>query len=266
MFGVGTSRAGPRRVRIHVAVDRRRHDWSKARPVAGPVPSLERRPGARPADDRRRRRRAERPRAGAERGHRQRCADGRRRDNRIVMTYVSGDIARRTCSSPSRPMGATTGRPHGRSKARWIAASTPRHRFVRTARTSTSSTTRSRRRSNDDREPRSARRGHLARRPPARGPTGAFTEIHRGPPGDPRGIIQNGLPPSSSATTCTPGHPNVRYGGVERRAQRARIARPSTPIGRRSKTGRPQRQPQYVQPQCPATFGNSDIWAFTTAP
>ena len=72
--------------------DKRRWDLVDGYSVLGPVTQPSLRPSPRPDDDRRDRGAAA-TLAPAERRHRQRRADGSNASNRIVMTYVSGDIS-----------------------------------------------------------------------------------------------------------------------------------------------------------------------------
>ena len=97
------------------------------------------------------------------------------------------------------------------------------------------------------------------------GSTGAFTEIHRSPPGDPRGSTQNNLVGEFlgdyvyAAATRT-------YGAAVWNDTRFAADCPAIDAYRQAlQAGLPATAPA-VQQQCPATFGNSDIWAFTTAP
>ena len=97
------------------------------------------------------------------------------------------------------------------------------------------------------------------------GSTGAFTEIHRSPPGDPRGSTQNNLVGEflgdyvyAAATRS--------YGAAVWNDTRFAADCPAIDAYRQAlQAGLPATAPA-VQQQCPATFGNSDIWAFTTAP
>ena len=100
----------------------------------------------------------------------------------------------------------------------------------------------------------------------ATGPTGAFSEIHRSPPGDPRGSSQNNLVAEFlgdyvyAAATRT-------YGATVWNDTRNAADCPAIDAYRQAlENGQTAATAPDVQPQCPATFGNSDIWAFTTAP
>jgi hypothetical protein len=97
-------------------------------------------------------------------------------------------------------------------------------------------------------------------------PTGGFTEIHRSTPGDPRGSSQNNLVGEFlgdyvyAAATRT-------YGAAVWNDTRNAADCPAMDAWRQAlatgDTSVPRPAPQQ---DCPATFGNSDIWAFTTAP
>ncbi len=179
---------------MSVSTERRRDTGRGPTPVAGPVtqPGVDR-PGAGPAGDRRRRRRAQRPGAGAERGHRQRRPDRRRRDgpDRDDATSAARWPQPARATSPSPPTRAAPGRRRGRSRP-------PGDRgLLRRARRSRPNGTgrlRGLQRLHDavpDQHHRPAQPGRCgaARRRlnHAAAPTGAFTELHRGAPGDPRG-------------------------------------------------------------------------------
>jgi hypothetical protein len=99
----------------------------------------------------------------------------------------------------------------------------------------------------------------------ASGPTGAFGEIHRGVPGDPRGSSQNNLVAEFlgdyvyAVATRT-------YGAAVWNDTRNAADCPAIDAWRQSlENGSPIARPAPQQ-QCPATFGNSDIWSFTSAP
>jgi hypothetical protein len=97
------------------------------------------------------------------------------------------------------------------------------------------------------------------------GGTGTFTEIHRGASGDPRGSSQNNLVAEFlgdyvyAAATRT-------YGAAVWNDTRNAADCPAIDAWRQSlEDGSPIATPAPQQ-QCPATFGNSDIFGFTTAP
>jgi hypothetical protein len=95
--------------------------------------------------------------------------------------------------------------------------------------------------------------------------TGAFTQVHRGADGDPRGTSQNGLTAEFlgdyvyAAATRT-------YGAAVWNDARNAADCPAIDAWRMSiRTGGTVPRPAPQQ-DCPATFGNSDIYGFTTAP
>ncbi len=99
----------------------------------------------------------------------------------------------------------------------------------------------------------------------AAGVTGAFTEIHRGATGDPRGSSQNNLVGEFlgdyvyAVATRT-------YGAAVWNDTRNAADCPKMDAWRESlRTGTSVPRPAPQQ-DCPATFGNSDIFAFTSAP
>jgi hypothetical protein len=96
-------------------------------------------------------------------------------------------------------------------------------------------------------------------------PTGAFTEIHRGASGDPRGSSQNNLVAEFlgdyvyAVATRT-------YGAAVWNDTRNAADCPAIDAWRQSlEDGTPIARPAPQQ-NCPPTFGNSDIYSFTTAP
>jgi hypothetical protein len=96
--------------------------------------------------------------------------------------------------------------------------------------------------------------------------TGAFTEIHRSPPGDPRGSSQNDLTAEFlgdyvyAAATRT-------YGAAVWNDTRFAADCPAIDTWRQAlEDGNAAVSRPAPQQACPATFGNSDIWSFTTAP
>jgi hypothetical protein len=96
------------------------------------------------------------------------------------------------------------------------------------------------------------------------GTIGAFAEAHRSPPGDPRGSSQNNLVAEflgdyvySIATRS--------YGAGVWNDTRNAANCPAIDAWRMSlEEGTPTARPAPEQ-DCPATFGNSDIWAYTSA-
>ena len=117
-----------------------------------------------------------------------------------------------------------------------------------------------------DRDAPVARRAVLHATAGATGSTGAFSEIHRSSPGDPRGSSQNNLVAEFlgdyvyAAATRT-------YGATVWNDTRNAADCPAIDAYRQAlENGQTAATAPDVQQQCPATFGNSDIWAFTTAP
>jgi hypothetical protein len=99
----------------------------------------------------------------------------------------------------------------------------------------------------------------------ATGPTGAFSEIHRSVPGDPRGSSQNNLVAEFlgdyvyAAATRT-------YGVAVWNDARNAADCPAIDAWRQSlEAGSPIARPAPQQ-SCAPNFGNSDIFGFTTAP
>jgi len=96
-------------------------------------------------------------------------------------------------------------------------------------------------------------------------PTGAFSEIHRSMPGDPRGSSQNNLVAEFlgdyvyAAATRTYGV--AVWNDTRNAADCAAIDAWRQSL--RDGTSMPRPAPQQ---DCAPTFGNSDIWSFTTAP
>jgi hypothetical protein len=96
-------------------------------------------------------------------------------------------------------------------------------------------------------------------------PTGAFTEIHRGAPGDPRGSSANALI-SEFLGDYVYAAATRSYGiGVWNDARNAGVCPDINTYRQALQNGQTATAPA-VQQQCPATFGNTDIYAFTTAP
>jgi hypothetical protein len=102
--------------------------------------------------------------------------------------------------------------------------------------------------------------------PSVTGPTGAFAEVHRGAAGDPRASSQNNLVAEFlgdyvyAAATRT-------YGVAVWNDTRAGADCPAIDAWRQDiATGGTTVPRPAPQQNCPATFGNSDIFSFTTAP
>jgi hypothetical protein len=97
------------------------------------------------------------------------------------------------------------------------------------------------------------------------GPTGAFTEIHRSTPGDPRGSTQNNLV-GEFLGDYVYAAATRNYGAAVWNDTRFAADCPAIDAYRQALEAGQAATAPAVQQQCPATFGNSDIWAFTTAP
>jgi hypothetical protein len=95
--------------------------------------------------------------------------------------------------------------------------------------------------------------------------TGAFSQVHRGAPGDPRGSSANALTDEFlgdyvyAAATRT-------YGVAVWNDTRNAAVCPAINAYRQALQDGATATPPAVQQVCPATFGNSDIYGFTTAP
>jgi hypothetical protein len=269
VFGVGTvSNQGKQAFELMSRSFNGGHTWEKPRPVAGPVtqpgvidpntgrPVIDGLAGARsdlaPA-----------PSVDIANG----APSGGDATNKIVMTYVSGDLAKphvyftestnggNTWSAP-RPIEGPTDRGYYTAPA--IAPNGTTTYVVYNAFTTEYQPTTS--------TPRSLV-GVVMEAPSAgSGPTGAFGEIHRGPAGDPRGSSQNDLTAEFlgdyvyAAATRT-------YGAAVWNDTRNAADCPAIDAWRQAiatgDTSVPRPAPEQ---DCPATFGNSDIWSFSTAP
>jgi hypothetical protein len=268
VFGVGTvSSAGHQAFELMSVSTNGGHTWSRATPVAGPVtqpgvfdpvlgrPVIDGIAGARsdlaPA-----------PSVDIANG----APTGADATNRIVMTYVSGEITKPHVyftESTNRGATWTTPRPiEGASDRGYYTApaispngtdvyvvynafTTPYQPTTFTSRTLVGVV--------------------LHATTGGSSPTGAFTEIHRGAPGDPRGSSQNNLVAEFlgdyvyAVATRT-------YGAAVWNDARNAADCPAIDAWRQSlEDGTPIARPAPQQ-QCPPTFGNSDIWSFTSAP
>ncbi len=96
-------------------------------------------------------------------------------------------------------------------------------------------------------------------------PTGAFGQIHRGASGDPRGTTQNGLT-AEFLGDYVYAIATRTYGAAVWNDARNAADCPAIDAWRMSlRSGGNVARPAPRQ-DCPATFGNSDIFGFTTAP
>ena len=94
---------------------------------------------------------------------------------------------------------------------------------------------------------------------------GEFTELHRSPSGDPRGSSANSLVSEFLGDYVYAAATND-YGVAVWNDVRNAADCPAIDAWRASlQAGAPTTTPAPEQ-DCPATFGNSDIWSFTTAP
>jgi hypothetical protein len=186
--------------------------------------------------------------------------------NRIVMTYVSGNVTKphvyftestnggATWSTPSPVEGAAD---RGYYAAPAVSPNGTDVYVVYNAFTTPFQPTTA--------TPRSLVGVVLHATAGATGPTGAFSEIHRSTPGDPRGSSQNNLVGEFlgdyvyAAATRT-------YGAAVWNDTRNAADCPAIDAYRQALESGSAATAPAVQQQCPATFGNSDIWAFTTAP
>jgi hypothetical protein len=96
--------------------------------------------------------------------------------------------------------------------------------------------------------------------------TGAFSEAHRGVPGDPRGSSQNNLVAEFLGDYVYAAATRTYGVGVWNDTRNAADC-PATDAWRQDRaTGGTTVPRPAPQQNCPATFGNSDIYSFTTAP
>jgi hypothetical protein len=268
VFGVGTvSSAGHDAFELMSVSRDGGHAWSRPRPVAGPVtqpgvfdpvlgrPVIDGIAGARsdltPA-----------PSVDIANG----APTGADATNRIVMTYVSGEITKPHVyftestnggSSWSTPIPIEGATDRGYYTAPAISPNgtdvyVVYNAFTTPYRTETTSI-------------RTLVGVVLHATAAATGPTGAFSEIHRSAPGDPRGSSQNNLVGEFlgdyvyAVATRT-------YGAAVWNDTRDAADCPAMDAWRMSlRTGTSVPRPAPQQ-DCLPTFGNSDIYSFTTAP
>jgi hypothetical protein len=263
VFGVGTlSSAGKQAFEFVSVSNDGGSNWSRPAPVAGPVtqpglfdpalgrPTIDGIAGARsdlaPA-----------PSVDIANG----APTGADATNRIVMTYVSGTIAAPHVfftESTDRAATWTTPRPVESAGDRGLYTAPAisqngrdvyivYNAFTTPYRTNTA-------------EPRSL--VGVVEHADAAGasPSGAFSELHRSPPGDPRGTSQNGLTAEFlgdyvyAVATRT-------YGAAVWNDARGAADCPAIDAYRMAiENGDPNATPPPVQQACPANFGNSDIF------
>jgi hypothetical protein len=186
--------------------------------------------------------------------------------NRIVMTYVSGEITKphvfftesrdggNTWSAPRAIEGATDRgfytapsiSPNGRDVyVVYNAFTTPYQPTTATPRSLV---------------------GVVLRGSASAGPTGGFSEIHRGAAGDPRGSSQNNLV-AEFLGDYVYAVATRDYGAAVWNDTRAAADCPAIDAWREARelgnTSVPRPAPQQ---DCAPTFGNSDVFAFTSAP
>ena len=187
--------------------------------------------------------------------------------NRIVMTYVSGEITKpHVYFTESTDAGATWSTPRalesGADRGYYTAPSISPdgtsvyvvyNAFTTPYRTNTT-------------DPRSLV-GVFLKAPSSAGstPTGAFSEVIRGAPGDPRGSSQNNLVGEFLGdyvySVATRGYGAAVYNDTRRAADCPAIDAWRQSLRDHTTVTRPA-----PQQDCAPNFGNSDIFGFTTAP
>jgi hypothetical protein len=91
-------------------------------------------------------------------------------------------------------------------------------------------------------------------------PTGTFGELHRSPPGDPRGTSQNGLTAEFLGDYVYAAATRAYGAAVWNDARNAADCPAIDAYRMALENGDPAATPPPVQQACPATFGNSDIF------
>jgi hypothetical protein len=97
----------------------------------------------------------------------------------------------------------------------------------------------------------------------ASGPTGAFSEIHRGAPGDPRGSSANALVSEFLGDYVYAAATRTYGVAVWNDARNAGVCGAINSYRQALQSGQ-SATPPAVEQQCPLNFGNSDIDSFTT--
>jgi len=267
VFGVGTSAPnGHQAFEVMATSDNGGQTWSPARPVSGPVtqPGLFDPAQGRPTIDGvagARSDLAPAPSVDIANG----APTGADATNRIVMSYVSGTItAPHVVFTESTDRGGTWSAPRsietvgdrGFYSAPAISPNGSTVYVVYNAFTTPYQTTTT--------GPRGLV-GVMLSAPVSGASTGTFTTLHRGAAGDARGSSANALTAEFlgdyvyAAATRT-------YGAAVWNDARNAADCPAIDTYRQAiVTGQPATAPA-VQQQCPANFGNSDIFSFTSAP
>jgi hypothetical protein len=269
VFGVGTvSSAGHDPFQLMVRSSNGGHTWSTPQPVAGPLMQ----PGAtdpvqgRPVIDGIAGARSDlaiAPSVDIANG----APTGSDATDRIVMTYVSGSLAQPdVLFTESTDLGDTWSAPRAIESAgdRGIytaPAISPNgtdvyvvyNAFTTPFRTNTT-------------DPRTLVGVVLhATSPTGGGPTGAFTSAHRGTPGDPRGSSANALTDEFLGDYVYAAATRTYGAAVWNDARNAGVCDAINTYRQALQNGQSPTAPA-VEQQCPNTFGNSDIFAFSSAP
>jgi len=267
VFGVGTSAPnGHQTFEVMATSDNGGRTWGRARPVSGPVtqPGLVDPAQGRPTIDGvagARSDLAPAPSVDIANG----APTGADATNRIVMSYVSGTI-----TTPHVLFTESTDRGRSWSTPRSIETAGDRGLYSAPAispdgstvyvvynafETPYMSTT------------AGARElvGVMRRAPVSGASTGAFTTLHRGVPGDARGSSANSLTAEFLGDYVYAAASRTYGAGVWNDARNAADC-PAIDTYRQSIVDGQAATPPAVQQQCPANFGNSDIYSFTSAP
>jgi hypothetical protein len=267
VFGVGTSAPnGHQAFEVMTTSDNGGKTWSQARPVSGPVtqPGLFDPAQGRPTIDGvagARSDLAPAPSVDIANG----APTGSDATNRIVMSYVSGTItAPHVVFTESADRGGTWSAPRsietpGDRGLYTAPAISPNgstvyvvyNAFTTPYRTNTT-------------DPRSLV-GVVLSAPVTGAATGTFTTLHRGAPGDPRGSSANSLT-AEFLGDYVYAVATRAYGAAVWNDARNAADCPAIDTYRQAIVNGQAATAPPVQQACPATFGNSDIYSFTSAP
>jgi hypothetical protein len=267
VFGVGTSAPnGHQAFEVMATSDNGGQTWSRPRPVSGPVtqPGLFDPAQGRPTVDGvagARSDLAPAPSVDIANG----APTGADATNRIVMSYVSGTItAPHVVFTESTDRGGTWSAPRsietagdrGFYSAPAISPNGSTVYVVYNAFTTPYQTTTAARRTLV---------GVVLRAPVSGGSTGAFTTLHRGAPGDPRGSSANSLTAEFLGDYVYAAATRTYGAAVWNDARNAADCSAIDAYRQAIVAGQAATAPA-VQQQCPLNFGNSDIFSFTSAP